>query len=231
VLNKFAVIPEHFILATTAFEEQTWLLAVEDFEAAWAVIGDWTSDRGERKDLFGFFNSGNHSGASQRHRHLQFLPVEGMTNDVEGGREAWRPLIDSMTAKSNLNLPFSFAAAAIPENPSPKQLHGLYLSLYRRACRTAGIENESFENKTDGKAVISYNMGLTDRAMVICPRRAEGLEIGAESGNGGFIGLNGTVLAGTLLVKNQMEWDMLRSKEGGEKLAKVLEAIGFSTKM
>lgn len=231
MLNKFAIIPEHFILATTQFKEQTHLLQENDFAAAWALLGAWKCDgddaSGAERELFGFFNSGEHSGASQRHRHLQFLPIEGMMRDVEVGRQVWRPLVDSMAGDTKLDLPFLYFAAVVPEKPTPCQLHEMYLKLYRRACRATGISKDSYEEKADGEANISYNMGLTNKAMVICPRRAEGLEIFGKGGKKGLVALNGTVLAGTLLVKNEMEWEALRSDKGGEKLSSILGAIGF----
>ena len=41
----------------------------------------------------------------------------------------------------------------------------------------------------------------------------------------GFVALNGTILAGTLMVKYQEQWDVLRAEP--EKLDTLLEAIGI----
>lgn len=41
----------------------------------------------------------------------------------------------------------------------------------------------------------------------------------------GFVALNGTILAGTLMVKCQEQWDVLRAEP--EKLDTLLEAIGI----
>ena len=41
----------------------------------------------------------------------------------------------------------------------------------------------------------------------------------------GFVALNGTMLAGTLMVKYQEEWDVLRAEP--ERLDTLLEAIGI----
>lgn len=75
---------------------------------------------------------------------------------------------------------------------------------------------------------ISYNLGLTARSMVLIPRRVEGSMISAADGEPSSIGpitLNGTVLAGTLLVKNVIEWDAL--KHDPSQLSSLLEAIGI----
>ena len=73
VLNKYPVIPHHSILATITYKEQSYLLDVEDLEIAYACLKAWEADSAgstpERR-LFAFFNSGEHSGASQAHRHV-----------------------------------------------------------------------------------------------------------------------------------------------------------------
>jgi ATP adenylyltransferase len=92
VLNKFPIIPDHFILATKDFKEQTHLLEEDDLGAAYQCLQAY---RENGEELFGFFNSGEHSGASQPHRHIQFLPVESMQSGIEAG-ESWEVLADSL---------------------------------------------------------------------------------------------------------------------------------------
>lgn len=67
VLNKFNVLDHHLLVVTRAFEEQESLLTHADLEAAAKVLDDFDS-------LF-FYNAGPIAGASQRHKHLQFVPV------------------------------------------------------------------------------------------------------------------------------------------------------------
>lgn len=92
VLNKFPVIPNHFILATKTFKRQTDPLEQDDLAAAYTCVKAYR-DNGE--ELFGFFNSGEASGASQPHRHIQFLPIESMRSGIEEGVE-WNVLADSL---------------------------------------------------------------------------------------------------------------------------------------
>jgi sulfate adenylyltransferase (ADP) / ATP adenylyltransferase len=70
------------------------LLEEDDLAVTYECLKEWEKDTagGERKDkkLFAFFNSGAESGASQPHRHLQFLPVESVKGDEDG----WELLID-----------------------------------------------------------------------------------------------------------------------------------------
>lgn len=105
MLNKYPVIAHHFILATKPFRRQTDLLETRDLACTFACLWAWesgsSSDRSgagtgaAKKRLFAFFNSGAHSGASQPHRHIQFIPVEEMEGGGEG--EGWRLLVDRIS--------------------------------------------------------------------------------------------------------------------------------------
>lgn len=93
VLNKFPIIAEHFIIATKSDQKQTHVLEQDDLEATYACLKAWHDGRGSKQQrLFAFFNSGDHSGASQPHRHLQFLPVDSMLDGK--ATSGWDLLID-----------------------------------------------------------------------------------------------------------------------------------------
>ncbi|GAD94162.1 bis(5'-nucleosyl)-tetraphosphatase, putative [Paecilomyces variotii No. 5] len=246
VLNKFPVIPNHFILATKAWKSQTDILEKEDVEATYACLQNWgetTADGGQdrgldaAKRLFAFYNSGEESGASQPHRHIQFLPVEAMR---ESESDAWRPLVDHFASEkvaktgSGLlvlpQLPFMHFARDIPLNPSADVLYEIYLSLYRAAVTAARGASED-SSRTEGPAAISYNLAMTLSTMIICPRRSETAQLtidpqkAGDVHQAGTLSLNGTILAGTLMVKAEAEWNELRSNP--ENLNAVLAAISF----
>ncbi|PYI35038.1 bis-tetraphosphatase [Aspergillus indologenus CBS 114.80] len=258
VLNKFPVIPNHFILATKAWKAQTDLLEKEDLAAAYACVKAWaeteepSSARGRK--LFAFFNSGDESGASQPHRHLQFLPVEAMAQQEQQQKHSddWRPLIDIVAATSQPaapggsggyrrsdRVPFAHFALPLPPNPSSETLFATYLSLYRAAVAAvvaaATTTNSSNSNRraqeTTGPAVVSYNLAMTESSMIICPRRRESAHVPVEPGasadvaEAGVVALNGTILAGTLMVKAEAEWTELRRNP--QSLSNVLSTIGF----
>ncbi|PQE13230.1 5 5 -P-1P-4-tetraphosphate phosphorylase 2 protein [Rutstroemia sp. NJR-2017a BBW] len=226
VLNKFPVIPHHFILATKEFKKQTDLLEESDLEAAYKCLKAY-KDEGE--ELFGFFNSGEHSGASQPHRHIQFLPVESMRSGLTQG--TWRPLADYLVDKTVSDLPFVYFSAALSPTISSSELHSTYLRLHQDACRIMELDTSDKELASAGgdESRISYNLGLTDKSIVLCPRTSEGLSItGANGDLLGPIALNGTLLAGTLLVKSPAEWEAVQKNE--TILIDVLEAIGVPPK-
>lgn len=198
--------------------------------------------------LFAFFNSGEESGASQPHRHLQFLPVEAM-RDASG---EWEPLIDlveesnhdhsyhsespfsPLTFRYIPNLHIKHFALPIPTNASPEYLHRMYISLYTAAVASITHpqpKNETQETPTTGPARISYNFAMTTSTMLLCPRRSETASVPIDldkSGDildPGVVSLNGTILAGTLMVKAEGEWDALRTEPG--LLGRVLGHVGF----
>jgi ATP adenylyltransferase len=219
VLNKFPVIPDHFILATKEFKKQTDLLEEEDLAAAYDCLKAYKE---EGEELFAFFNSGEHSGASQPHRHIQFLPVESMRSGIEPGSK-WDVLPDSLVRSPQPDLPFSYFAATIPSDPTGKQLREIYLDLYEKACQVSGVH---VTKPGTADSLISYNLGLTDKAIVLCPRTSEGTKIEGSQGELiGPISLNGTVLGGTFLVKTEIEWNALKSDES--RLMGILKSIGI----
>ncbi|KAI1265178.1 HIT-like domain-containing protein, partial [Xylariaceae sp. FL1019] len=212
VLNKFAVVPEHFILATRDFKPQTHVLEINDIDAAYACIQAY---RNAGQDLFVFFNSGEHSGASQAHRHLQLLPVECMKSGLD---RDWAVLTD-VVREQGTTLPFMMFTSAIEPSMAAEEKHRIYLDLYKRAVQATTDHADVSET---GEAQISYNLALTATTMALAPRISESIRI-----DGGSIALNGTVLAGTALVKNEAEWDYLRANP--TMLSDALGGIGVPT--
>lgn len=240
VLNKFAIVPEHFILATQAYREQTDLLDRADLEVAYGCIeayhehkeniGTPETDSDKGSELFVFYNSGAESGSSQPHRHLQLLPVERMREGLDGEEyRTWDVLAASLLEEeTRKRVPFvTFAERIGPET----DLLEVYLRLYQQACHAVlGDDTTTGEVETSGPARIQYNLAMMRDVMVVAPRVAEGgalsrVASGETREEVGRLALNGTVLAGTALVKTQEEWDALRAEP--EQLGRVLGGIGI----
>jgi ATP adenylyltransferase len=66
LLNKYPVIDRHLLIVTQQFEDQTAPLHAGDFQALATII--------QSLDGLGFYNGGAQAGASQRHKHLQWIP-------------------------------------------------------------------------------------------------------------------------------------------------------------
>lgn len=236
------------------------MLEQDDLAATHACLKAWEQNKQNGK-LFAFFNSGEHSGASQAHRHLQFLSVDEMKRDQQDP-SSWDPLIERMLQapaeeakgkfahpdsssngqvlipchvelRTSPDLPFTHYATQLPQDPSPDALYSIYNRLYEAAAaavrsyissnQNSGLELHPSEG---GSSPISYNLAMTTSAMAIVPRRNEGASIKNRQGvEVGSVALNGTLLAGTLMVKLEDEWDTLREDE--LQLDEILTAIGI----
>lgn len=231
VLNKFAIVPGHFILATRAYKPQTDVLEADDLHATLACLRayeeaspapPWSGD-GEDGALFAFFNCGEHSGASQPHRHIQMLPVAAMREGLPAD-SAWRVLATQLNG-GGAAAPFTTFSQRITLETSQEELHAAYLRLYAQAVRA--VKGEESEVPTTGEASISYNLAMTRDRLVLCPRRAEG-DVVRDPDTGDVVGkvsLNGTMLAGTALVKTEAEWEALRKNPRA--LTTVLKNVGI----
>jgi sulfate adenylyltransferase (ADP) / ATP adenylyltransferase len=246
ILNKFAVVPEHFILVTKAFKPQSHILEEDDLAATYACIKAYNEYRGQEENdggLYAFFNSGTHSGSSQPHRHIQLLPIQRMHDglektDASATSGKWSVLADRLRRSAgNDNLPFKTFSAPISPATTPAELYSTYLLLYKDACAAVAAADAIREPRSQeladtagreivgGEAQISYNLAMTMTSLVVCPRLAEGATLISPEGKIlGSIALNGTLLAGTALVKNEVEWDTLQREP--EQLLEVMKKIG-----
>ena len=67
LLNKFNIVDGHLLIVTRDFEEQEDLINIHDFTALWSCK--------QEIDGLAFYNGGPVAGSSQRHKHLQLLPL------------------------------------------------------------------------------------------------------------------------------------------------------------
>lgn len=237
LLNKFCITPGHSILITNKDLPQTYPLEAADIGATYAVIREY-HDSGD--ELFGFFNSGEHSGASQPHRHVQFMPVNQMRVDLEEkDKKAWKPLPAHGERLRDMQnkIPFIYFTAPLKGSETASQLHKTYSALLEVAKQTVASylspdpDTEDIDADKDlpetEEVPFSYNMAFMDTLMVILPRISgrSAIENDNEKGKG-YLELNGTVLAGTLLVKEKEVYDRFEGDEGSRLLEKVLGGIG-----
>ncbi|KAK6353914.1 bifunctional AP-4-A phosphorylase/ADP sulfurylase [Orbilia blumenaviensis] len=212
VLNKFPVIPGHFILATNDFEKQSCPLAVGDLEGVLSVLRGWETDSSEQVDggdddgakeyrcLYGFFNSGKESGASQPHRHLQFVPLtrsemDGLwatqlfgSNPGENGVVEGR--IGDLKVRYQSKVMYKHYFTRIPSDCKPEELWKMYSTLLSLAEYTLSHPttpadvvlkevNEQWDTISttqrpmDIDVPFSYNMSFSRGWMGILPRTAE----------------------------------------------------------
>lgn len=138
----------------------------------------------------------------------------------------------SSPALQNTRIPFAHFGRRFDTEPTGHQLLSIYHELYSLA--KGAVDNFIAHDPSmfalhptdSGDSPISYNMAMTTEGMVVVPRRSEGTMLKRPDGSEiGFVALNGTTLGGTMMVKHQEEWDVLRSQRG--KLDSILNAIGI----
>jgi ATP adenylyltransferase len=194
LLNKFNAVDYHLLIVTREFEEQESLLARQDFEALLAVMAEF--------DGLAFYNSGRAAGASQRHKHLQLVPLpltpSGPKIPIEPALEA-ACFQDSVGSVPAFPFAHAFARLDLPVGQSPLSAAEVMLERYCTLLRSAGLlEGEvGSENRLAG----AYNLLATAEWMLVIPRSQEHFE---------SISVNSLGFAGTLFVRNQEQLKVLK---------------------
>ena len=187
LLNKFNIVDHHLLLVTRQFEEQESLLTHQDFEAMWITLAEI--------DGLVFYNSGQAAGASQRHKHLQLIPLpltpEGVSIPIE-------PILKSIEFKDGVGrIPsFEFKHAIAPLNStwvnSPSQAQSATLDCYNTLLRHLNLFNSK---------PAPYNLLATREWMIIIARSQERFQ---------SISINSLGFAGALLVRNEEQLQLVK---------------------
>lgn len=188
IFNKFNVVDYHLLIITREFEDQESWLTLPDFEAMWACLAEI--------DGLAFYNGGKIAGASQRHKHLQLVPLPLVNTGVQ---IPIAPLLEKAEFKGSIGtipgLPFRHAFAHLDASwmQSPLQAAAATLECYRNLLETLGLNN--------GDRPGAYNLLATRKWMLIVPRSQEEFE---------SISVNSLGFAGALLVRNSEQMKFLK---------------------
>lgn len=213
VLNKFAVVPRHFILITKKQEPQAAPLRPADLAAAFHLLR--AANKQSSKRHIGFFNCGLNSGASVDHRHIQFLQLpdnfEPWPDHIAKKHRAQykdgeRPLVNSKT-------PF-FSHFLVPIDTQDSELEiddhlGFrYSTLLSRILTT--LRNAApIETSSSTGNQVSYNLVFTEEWMLAVPRTAPDF---IDSDAGISLGINAVGVVGLLLAKGDGELNYIKEK-------------------
>jgi ATP adenylyltransferase len=197
LLNKYNVVEHHLLAVTRQFEDQEEYLTEADFAALLAGLAEY--------DCLAFYNGGVTAGASQRHKHLQFVPLPLAPSGPAV------PLAPLVVAGS---LPFrhavDFTAPRWIRDPlsSARDAH----AAFHRLLREAGMEEGMAPAGTRQSG--PYNLLVTRSWMLLVPRSRE-YAAGSSVNALGF--------AGALLVRDD---DQLRELREAGVLA-ALASVAF----
>jgi ATP adenylyltransferase len=195
VLNKFNVVEHHLLIVTRHFEAQETLLNLADFEALWLCLREY--------DSLGFYNGGTEAGASQKHKHLQLVPLPLYAGEEDAYPMA--PVFEAAAAGTGVRrlpgLPFVHEWRRLPENlaDDPLEAARLSLDLYREMLHRCGVD--SIDGPGGPRQSHPYNLLLTRRWMLLVPRSQEFCA---------GISVNSLGYVGSLFVKDGQDLQRLR---------------------
>ena len=205
LLNKFNVVDNHLLIVTRAFEPQTDLLNLQDFAALWFCM--------QEIDGLAFFNGGEIAGASQRHKHLQLIPLPFMKDVV------YLPI-----ERAIADISFEDSWGTIPSFPFRHGVARLDIDLDLDTKEAAKIMLEQYQtllSKVDLQSNLqtkqpeAYNFLATRNWMLVVPRSQHSFE---------GIPINSLGFAGSLFVRDRDSLELLKKLTP----LKLLEKVAFS---
>jgi len=162
IFNKFNVIEHHILLVTRDFVHQECLLTPADLAALSFCLCE--------HDGLGFYNGGRMAGASQPHKHLQWIPLPLAST---GPAVPVAPLLDATDTPgrighcSSLPVEHAFVRLESAALDRPEILYRYYVGL----LEALGIEGLNIGGEIRQSA--PYNLLLTREWMLAVPRTRE----------------------------------------------------------
>ncbi|TVT78141.1 MAG: phosphorylase [Denitromonas halophila] len=191
LLNKYPVMARHLLIVTRDFEAQTRPITDDDFAALGAILAAHGG--------LGFYNAGERAGASQDHKHLQWIP------DLPPLAQRVSEQPDDTVARFG----FRHAFASLPSALWSSDGLGSGLGqCYRTLLTQLGIAPARAD-------LPPYNLLMTREWMCVIPRSVERWQ---------HMSINALGFAGSLFVKSRDQLQALTETGPLEVLRAVAEA-------
>jgi sulfate adenylyltransferase (ADP) / ATP adenylyltransferase len=189
LLNKFNVMDHHILIVTREFASQDSLLNLSDFQALALGLSEI--------DGLGFYNGGQIAGASQRHKHLQIVPLPFAP---DGSPLPLEPVIKETVGHTTPKLPYRHAIALFKavDFTQPLTVADDLLVHYQDLLATLNLIHHSAATEPLG----AYNLLVTRQWMCVVPRSQESFA---------GIPVNSLGFTGALLVKNEAQLSQLKA--------------------
>jgi len=224
LLNKYSVIPRHFLLVTKEFRSQTSPLVPPELVQTYLLLSA-ACKLGQK--FFAFFNCGGYSGATQPHKHIQFIPL---SLDNQDG-----PPIDRLARQAHVEIPekpfslhklpyanhiFRFPAYfnTFPSDRLEKVISDAFLQLLDLTILTIRHHPDYPAGSP------SYNVIITLEYMHVIPRQQPAHFI-KETGDD--FSVNALGFAGMLLAQSEQEVEAVKR----ESIGKILRSVGLENAM
>ncbi|CAD1813453.1 ATP adenylyltransferase family protein [Candida parapsilosis] len=208
VFNKYPVVSKHFLLVTREFKHQNTPLSEAELFASYSVLRELAKQSPTEEDWFAFYNCGPESGASQPHKHVQF-----MVTPSRGKFKSYADLIsynhsvpaDSQKPLQDKNIPFAHYLIRLNEKDVDEEaLATAFVSLFQHSMNVLKENNQNH---------VSFNFIMTSNYMLMVPRSCAKFE--------DKLGINACGVYGLILCKNQELFDMVKEIGPLEVLQKV----------
>ena len=201
VLNKYPVIARHLLIVTRAYEPQTAPLTYADFAALAQVMGALGG--------LGFYNGGTAAGASQHHKHLQWIPEAAEGASLQAFTAPLAADLPAERATHNPSLPWRHAFVRLPPHATatPDTAGTDLQRAFHLACDALGIDS-------DADPMPPYNLLVWGDWLAVIPRRCE---------HAGGISVNALGFAGSLFVRSTELFETVRASGP----LRLLAAVGF----
>jgi ATP adenylyltransferase len=194
ILNKYCVFDHHLLIITRKFRDQREILTCDDFFALNLCMREYEG--------LGFFNGGQQAGASQPHKHLQFVPLPLCHSETGVPIEAlFGTAIFSQSWAMSNKLPFLHAVSSLTIDWSgdSEEIAEILLSKYKSLIQA--LELIPADNSHHTPHPNPYNLLCTREWMMVIPRSCE---FYAD------VSLNALGFAGCFFVRNDREFSALQ---------------------
>lgn len=195
LLNKYNVLDHHVLMVTRSFQEQESLLNVSDFEALLRCLAEFEG--------LAFYNAGVAAGASQRHKHLQMVPLP---LSAEVSHIPMEPLFNTARFEGTRGVVdgLRFLHVFARMNPawiaSPREGAQELLHHYLDLLRVVGLSGRG--SGEEAGRLGPYNLLVTRQWIFLVPRSTECFE---------GISVNALGFAGGFLVKDEPQLRVLKT--------------------
>lgn len=211
LLNKFPITPNHLLLTTKEFKSQNSPLNPDELLASMKILDKLEKSSKTNEKFFGFYNCGENSGASQPHKHLQFLKFPGNFTPFPSLIAAKDDPFVANANKEPLQDPkLPFAHFVLPLPRGEKLFDEDYL-----AMAFSSLLQRTLTVTRDAEADIAYNVVFTKKWLMLVPRSSPIYK--------DVLGINSVAYTGLWLAKNEELNELIR-KEGP---LEILKTLGF----
>ncbi|KAI5961278.1 APA2 [Candida theae] len=197
VFNKFPVISKHFLMVTREFKHQNTPLSEEELSATYKILTELAKQSPLDEDWFAFYNCGPESGASQPHKHIQFMRApsrKGFKSYAELLSQNTTSPANAQNPSQDQNIPFAHYLIRLNENDIGDE--SLAVSFASLLQHTMNVLKENDQHH------ISFNFVMTTKYMLMVPRSNSKFE--------DKLGINACGVYGLILCKNQELFDMVK---------------------